>query len=87
MSQEQFAESIGIDPNSVSRIECGIYYPSMDTLEKISAALKVEMRDLFIFSNRESIEEMRAYLIQAASEAGIEQLREMVRAVKKIANK
>ena len=84
LSQERFAELIGIDPNSVSRIECGVHYPSLDTLEKITTVLKVEMRDLFLFSNKETAEEMRAFLIQTASEIGVEKLREVVRAVRKI---
>lgn len=84
LSQERFAELIGIDPNSVSRIECGVHYPSLDTIEKIALVLKLEMRDLFLFCNKESPEEMRAFLIQNASEAGIEKLQEMVRVVRKI---
>jgi transcriptional regulator with XRE-family HTH domain len=84
LSQEKFAELIGIDPNSVSRIECGVHNPSLDTLEKITTALKVEMRDLFLFNNKETAEEMRAFLIQTASEMGVEKLREVVRAVRKI---
>lgn len=84
LSQEEFAELISIDPNSVSRIECGVHYPSLDTLEKISAALRVELRDLFIFSSRETAEEMRAFLVQRASEAGVDELRKMVRAVRSV---
>ena len=75
---------IGIDPNSVSRIECGVNYPSLDTLEKIAKVLKVEMRDLFLFSNKESAEEMRTFLVQTASDLDVEKLREVVRAVRKI---
>ena len=86
LSQEQFAELIGIDPNSVSRIECGVHYPSLDTLEKISTALEVEMRDLFIFNKKESAEEMRAFLVQTASEVGVEKLREVVRVVRRVVN-
>lgn len=84
LSQERFAELIGIDPNSVSRIECGVHYPSLDTLEKIATILKMEMRDLFLFNNKETAEEMRAFLVQTASEVSIEKLREVVRAIRKI---
>ena len=84
MSQEKFAELINIDPNSVSRIECGVHYPSMDTLERICTTLKIEMRDLFIFSNKETAEEMRHFLIKTTSEAGIHELRKMVQAVRDI---
>jgi transcriptional regulator with XRE-family HTH domain len=75
---------IGIDPNSVSRIECGVHYPSLDTLEKIAAILKMEMRDLFLFNNKETAEEMRTFLVQTASEISIEKLREVVRVIRKI---
>lgn len=84
LSQERFAELIGIDPNSVSRIECGVHYPSLDTLEKIATILKIEMRDLFLFNNKETAEEMRAFLVQTASEVSIEKLREVVRTTRKI---
>ena len=75
---------IGIDPNSVSRIECGVHYPSLETLEKIAKVLKVEMRDLFLFNNKESAEEMRIFMTQTAYELDVEKLREVVRAVRKI---
>ena len=83
-SQEQFAEQIGIDPNSISRIECGVRYPSLDTLEKISTVLAVELRELFLFSNKESADEIRSYITHAISEMGIEKLREVAQAVKKV---
>jgi putative transcriptional regulator len=84
LSQERFAELLGIDPNSVSRIECGIHDPSLDTLEKIAKVLKIEMRDLFLFNSKESAEELRTYLAQTASELDVEKLREVVRAVRKM---
>lgn len=83
-SQERFAELVGIDPNSVSRIECGVHYPSLDTLEKIATVLKVEMRDLFLFSDKESAESLRSYLVQIASELEVEKLREVVGVVRKM---
>ncbi len=83
-SQERFAELVGIDPNSVSRIECGVHYPSLDTLEKIATVLKVEMRDLFLFSDKESAESLRSYLLQIASELEVEKLREVVGVVRRM---
>lgn len=84
LSQEQFAELIGIDPNSVSRIECGVHYPSLETLEKISTVLNLELRDLFIFHNKETVEEMRAFLVQTATEVSADKLRDVVRAVRTV---
>ena len=84
LSQEKLAELIGIDPNSVSRIECGVHYPSLDMIEKFAAIFMVEMRDLFLFSDQESPEEMRAFLIRMASEADVEKLRNLVRVVREV---
>ena len=54
ISQEQLAEKIQIDAKNLSRIEVGRGYPSLDTLEKISVALDVEMRDFFEFQHLDS---------------------------------
>ena len=39
LTQEQFAELIGIDPKNVSKIENGNNYPSAETLTSIAKAL------------------------------------------------
>lgn len=49
LSQEQLSEKINIDSKHLSRIEVGKSYPSLDTLENISKALNMEMKDLFEF--------------------------------------
>lgn len=47
ISQKDLAEKIGISATSLSRIVTGDQKPSFDTLEKIAAALDVEIVDLF----------------------------------------
>jgi transcriptional regulator with XRE-family HTH domain len=84
LSQEKLAELLNIDPNSVSRIECGVHYPSLDTLEKISNILNVEMGDFFLNKNTDTVRDMRTFLIQAVLDAGEEKLDEVVRAVRKV---
>jgi len=51
MSQEQLSEKIDVDPRYISRIELGKCFPSLETLENISRALQVEMRDLFDYDH------------------------------------
>ena len=51
LSQEKLAEMINIDPKHLSRIEVGRSFPSMDTLDKIAKALRVDLKDLFEFSH------------------------------------
>lgn len=53
LSQEKFAEKIGIDGKYLSRIEVGKRYPSLETLEHIADALQVEMKVLFDFKHFE----------------------------------
>jgi len=70
LSQEKLAEMINVDPKHVSRIEVGRSFPSMDTLEAIAKALRVELKDFFEFahqrkSSQELIEEISGLLTEA----------------------
>lgn len=49
LSQEQVSDKVGISPKHLSRVEMGKGYPSLDTLEKIAAVLKVELKEFFEF--------------------------------------
>ncbi|QXE92445.1 helix-turn-helix domain-containing protein [Geomonas subterranea] len=51
LSQEQLAERVDVDPRYVSRIELGKSSPSLETMEAIANALRVEIRDLFEFGH------------------------------------
>lgn len=81
LSQETLAELIGIDSKSLSRLERGAHYPSIETLEKMSIALNVELKDFFDFDGRPSVEEMRSKVIHAAQEADYSMLEKMAAAV------
>lgn len=47
LTQKDLAEKCGVSAVSLSRINNGIFKPSLDTLEKIAAALGVEVSALF----------------------------------------
>jgi DNA-binding XRE family transcriptional regulator len=49
LTQEQFAELVGISVDFVSLIERGINAPSFETIEKLSERLDIEVSQLFIF--------------------------------------
>lgn len=71
LSQEQLAEQIAVDPKFVSRIEVGKNAPSLETMEKIANAFKVEIRELFEFEHlKEAAVEAKTFqrLIQEADE-------------------
>lgn len=46
LTQEQFAEAIGVSPEWVSRMERGVGLPSLEVLAQISAAVGSPMADL-----------------------------------------
>lgn len=54
VTQEQLSERTGLTIESISNIERGIFAPKFENLEKIAAALDVEVKQLFEF------EELRA---------------------------
>ena len=49
ITQEYFAEKIGISPRSVSFIENGKNYPTPETLDAICEVLEIEPYKLFLF--------------------------------------
>ena len=49
LTQEQFAELVGISVDFLSLIERGINAPSFETLEKLSERLEVSVAYLFSF--------------------------------------
>lgn len=86
VSQEELAARIGIDAKSLSRIERGVHYPSLDTLEKIQVELNVEMKDFFDFTGIESVQEMRNFLIKVANKSDETTLKEVTMVVRKLLN-
>ncbi len=54
LSQEKFAEIIGISRHSLSELERGINFPSADTLENIHKKLKIDFNELFSFDKKKN---------------------------------
>ena len=49
MTQERFAETLGISVDFLSLVERGISAPSFETIERMSKRLRVPVADLFSF--------------------------------------
>jgi len=54
LSQERFAEVLGISVDFLSLVERGVNSPSFDTLEMIAARLHIPVKDLFDFPQKRS---------------------------------
>ena len=50
LTQEQFAERVGISVDFLSLIERGINAPSFETIEQMAKRLRVPVRALFDFT-------------------------------------
>ncbi len=48
-TQEQLAELVSVSTETISRLERGVSVPSLKTLEKISQALNIPLKELFDF--------------------------------------
>ena len=53
MTQARLAETTNLSVDSISRIERGERAPSLESIEKISSALKVRSSELFNFEGEE----------------------------------
>lgn len=51
-TQEKLAELINIEPPSLSYIETGKFAPSVETLQKLSEILQVDIWEFYYFENR-----------------------------------
>ncbi len=51
MKQEVFSEAIGLTAKAAGDIERGMAFPKPEKLEKIAAALKVPLKELFDFED------------------------------------
>lgn len=68
ITQEYFAEKIGISPRSVSFIENGKNYPVPETLAAICQILNVEPYKLFLFPIEKTPLEIKRVLINKINE-------------------
>lgn len=58
LTQEKLAEKVGLDLQTISRIETGYYFTSFENLEKLAEALDVTIADLFNFGHVKPKEEL-----------------------------
>ena len=85
LSQEELAEKTDISSKYLSRVEMGQHFPSIDTLDKLANALKVDLKDFFEFAHEaRSSRELREVLSGMLKEAGEEKLRLLVKIVRAV---
>jgi transcriptional regulator with XRE-family HTH domain len=83
LTQAQLSQKVDIDAKHLSRIEVGKSFPSLDTLEKIANALKVELQAFFKFDRKEkSTRELKKVATELLKEADKDKLMLVVNVLK-----
>lgn len=83
MTQEQLSQKVDIDPKHISRIEVGRSYPSLDTLDKLARALKVEISIFFEFDRKlKNTKELKKSINDLLKDASDAKLRLAVKLLK-----
>jgi transcriptional regulator with XRE-family HTH domain len=85
-TQDQLAEAAGIDSKSLSRIECSVFNPAIETLENLATAMKVRMQDFFV-QDYESPKALRIYLLELIATASDKQIVQLAEVVSRTVNK
>jgi len=85
LTQEGLAEEADLNPKYLSSLELGKENPTLDTLLKLSKALKVELSDIFLLDHeQENIRQLRKLISNLVKEASPEKLKitaKLVRAI------
>lgn len=64
LTQEQFAELIGIEPRNLIKIENAQTFPRIQTLEKILKVLDISPQTLFRVDHHEDVSKLRNKIIE-----------------------
>ncbi len=83
-TQEYMAEKVDISTNYLSSIERGKENPTFDMLVKLSAALEVEMWELFDFGHEASPKELRLMMNALSKELDEEKLKLAVKLLRAV---
>ena len=83
-TQEQLAELIDMEQNSISVIESGRNFPTLGTLEKIAQILEVNLSDFFNYDYIDDIETIKASTKDIIRKMDDNQIRQLFKYVKSI---
>ncbi len=84
LTQEELAELIQMEQNSISVMESGRNFPTLGTLEKIATVLDVNLPDFFNYDYIEDIDVIKASTEDIISKMDDNQLRQLFKYVKSI---
>ena len=81
ITQEKLAEIIGVEPQQICRIEKGVCFTTMETLEKFSKVFNVTIEELFKFTHLQTKETLITTINDLFKKADEEQIKLIYRIV------
>ena len=82
LTQAQLAELVSIDDKHISCIENGKNFPSADLIARISAALKIEPKELFEFYHLQESKNLKKDIVTMLDTLSQEQLQEVFKYIR-----
>lgn len=86
-TQEQVAEMIDLEQNTISVIESGRNFPTLVTLEKIAKVLNVELSDFFNYSYLDDIDKVKQFTQEKLQQMNEEQIRHLFNYIQNVIDK
>ncbi len=80
-TQEQLAEILDIDSRSLSRIETGMSFTTIEKLKKLATALDVDIQDLFYAEQSSNKEELILKINTLLNSAQIDDLQKIYKII------
>lgn len=84
LTQEQLAEFINMEQNSISIIESGRNFPTLATLEKIANILNVNLSDFFNYEYLDDIELVKQSVQEGLQVMDDNQIRQIYKYIKNV---
>ena len=84
LTQEQVAELINMEQNSISIIESGRNFPTLVTLEKIANVLDVSLSDFFNYESFDDIQALKNFAQAEINKMDDYQIRQIFKLIKTI---
>ena len=84
LTQEQLAEFINMEQNSISIIESGRNFPTLVTLEKIANILVVNLSDFFNYEYLDDIELVKQSVQEGLQVMNDNQIRQIYKYIKNV---
>lgn len=74
LTQEELAEKIGLEYQTISRIETGYYFTNFTNLLKFADVFKISVKDLFDFNHFLSEDELKKCICDEVANMNLTQL-------------